>query len=140
MDGQIMANLIITRYHFDETFTSGIATLDGRFVGYTLEDKVRDLKTKADKVPGKTAIPKGTYKISVTMSNRFKREMIILEKVPYFEGIRVHGGNTHEDTEGCILVARNFLGLGLIQGSMEKEFTMYAKQGRFSAIEIREAR
>ena len=135
-----MANLIITRYHFDETFTSGIATLDGKFVGYTLEDKVRELKTKADKVPGKTAIPKGIYKIIVNVSNRFKREMILLQNVPYFEGIRVHGGNTHEDTEGCILVARNFKGLGMIQGTMEKDYTAWAKAGKFTAIEIREAR
>jgi hypothetical protein len=134
------SKLILTRYHFDETFTSGILTLDGKFVCYTVEDKVRELRSKADKIPGKTAIPAGTYKIVVNMSNRFKREMIQLLNVPYFEGIRMHGGNTHEDTEGCILVARNFKGLGLIQGTMEKEMTMYAKGGKFDRIEIREAK
>lgn len=135
-----MAKLIITRYHFDATFTAGIATLDGKFVGWVLEDVVRVLKSAADKVPGKTAIPKGTYKVSVTMSNRFKRKMCLVENVPYFAGIRIHGGNTSADTEGCLLIARNWKGLGMIQGSMEKDLTAMCERGDFNEIEIREAR
>lgn len=38
------------------------------------------------------------------MSSRFKRLMPGLLDVPQFSGIRIHGGNTHEDTEGCPLL------------------------------------
>lgn len=78
--------------------TTGRLYLGGTFVCHTLEDAIRDVKIK-----GETAIPAGTYKIAVTMSNRFKKPLPLLLNVPNYEGIRIHPGNTKEDTEGCIL-------------------------------------
>lgn len=78
--------------------TTGKIYLGGTFVCHTLEDAIRDVKIK-----GETAIPAGTYKIAVTMSNRFKKPLPLLLNVPNYEGIRIHPGNTKEDTEGCIL-------------------------------------
>lgn len=72
------------------------------FFCYTLEDVVRDVKIK-----GKTAIPSGNYRIIVNMSNRFKKRLPLLLNVPNFEGVRLHGGNTHENTEGCPLLGKN---------------------------------
>lgn len=72
---------------------------------FTLEDKYRDLSTEK-KVPGETAIPCGRYEVIINYSKRFKRRMPLLLNVPDFDGIRMHAGNTPEDTEGCPLLGR----------------------------------
>ena len=74
---------------------------------FTLEDTDRKLEDNADaKISGQTAIPRGSYAVAITYSNRFKRDLPILQNVPGFQGVRIHPGNTSEDTEGCILVGR----------------------------------
>ena len=83
--------------------------LDGFEECFILEDEVRevdDMPVGLWKVKGKTAIPRGAYNVVVTMSNRFKRDLPLLESVPGFEGVRIHPGNTSEDTEGCLLPGR----------------------------------
>lgn len=77
----------------------------GKFRCFTLEDRDRNLEDKPDaKIYGRTAIPRGTYKVLITYSNRFRRELPLLLDVPGFEGVRIHPGNSAKDTEGCILV------------------------------------
>jgi len=87
--------------------------MDG-FTCYCLEDTDRNLKQdmpiegiKAIKVPGKTAIPYGTYEVVISYSNRFKKMLPLLLNVPGFEGIRIHSGNVDADTEGCLLPGIN---------------------------------
>ena len=101
--------IVVVRDTFTENSTIGKMLIDGAFFCYTLEDTIRDVK-----VHGETAIPYGTYKVIVNMSNRFKRLMPLLIDVKGFEGVRIHNGNTKEHTHGCILVgatkSKDFIG------------------------------
>jgi hypothetical protein len=90
-----------------EKCTIGTLYVNGKTECFTLEDVRREVKGRPVeewKVPGATAIPAGVYNVVVTPSNRFKRDLPLLENVPGFQGIRIHPGNTSEDTEGCLLV------------------------------------
>jgi len=98
--------LKVNRIQFTEKSTIGELWVDDdedRFC-FTLEDTVRPPGVK---IAGKTAIPPGQYEIIINWSQRFKRPMPLLLDVPNFEGVRIHAGNTSEDTEGCILVGFN---------------------------------
>lgn len=94
--------LKLTRVQFDTACTIGRLTVDGAPECWTLEDFVRP--PGAAKVFGQTAIPAGTYGVIVTHSPHFDRDLPLLVNVPGFEGVRIHPGNTADDTEGCILV------------------------------------
>jgi hypothetical protein len=94
--------ILLKRIFKGEDYTIGHIYINGQYFADSLEDTVRDVKIK-----GKTAIPAGKYLILMTYSNRFKKIMPLLIDVPGFEGVRIHSGNTPEDTEGCILVGKN---------------------------------
>lgn len=106
--------LTLKRKTFKDTFTLGELFIDNVFFCYTVEDKVRDLKdlnkdndfddANEGKVYGETAILPGTYKVIVSMSNRFKKLMPEILGVKGFAGIRIHAGNTALDSHGCIIV------------------------------------
>tara|TARA_R110000851_G_scaffold311728_1_gene472013 strand:- start:63 stop:524 length:462 start_codon:yes stop_codon:yes gene_type:complete len=76
---------------------------------FTCEDEKR-----INKMAGKTRIPAGRYEIRLRneggMNERYKslysdhEGMLWLQNVHNFEWVYIHIGNTHEDTEGCILV------------------------------------
>ena len=102
--------IIIKRLTFTSEYTEGKLYIDGIYFCDTLENKDRGLKQSMSaheivkvKVFGKTAIPVGIYKVLVTMSPKFKKLLPILLRVPGFDGIRIHAGNTVKDSEGCIL-------------------------------------
>jgi len=95
---------LLLRSDFNENFTLGTFCFAGKVLGFTCEDADLHLESGGTKIYGKTAIPRGYYRMTVSMSNRFKRLMVELLNVPQFTGVRIHAGNTHEDTEGCPLL------------------------------------
>jgi hypothetical protein len=83
------------------------------FVCYTLEDEHRDKKVKHE-----TRIPQGTYQIKLRTWGGFHTKysrrfadvhvgMLEITNVPNFTDILIHGGNTDEDTSGCLLVGNS---------------------------------
>ena len=88
----------------------------------TLEPPVVEMKTTVSmesglRSPAKAqklkpfAIPEGRYAVVITWSPKFKMWLPVLLGGPdfnrLFKGIRIHMGNTVNDTAGCILVGRN---------------------------------
>lgn len=99
--------IVVERLQRDPDVTIGSMTVDGEWQCWTLEDAVREVPGQAVglwKIPGKTAIPAGGYRVELTMSARFKRLLPLLFDVPGYSGVRIHAGNTAADTEGCLLV------------------------------------
>lgn len=92
-------------------FTLGVLTMGTVSLHQynTVEDAVRKLgsctqTTCTGKIAGKTAIPAGRYEIRDTYSPRFKKHVLELIGVPGFQGVRIHSGNTADDTEGCLIL------------------------------------
>lgn len=90
-----------------EKFTLGKMYRNGLKFCETCEDEDRFLEKNPDaKVKGLTAIPRGRYKLTTSFSHRFKKVLPEVLNVPGFTGVRIHGGNRAEDSEGCILAGR----------------------------------
>ena len=108
--------LLLKRVALRETYTIGKLYVDNHLFCDTCEDKVRDIEREG-KVYGKTAIPYGTYKVTLgVQSPKYSQRASYdwckgylprLLNVPHFDGILIHAGNTAEDSAGCILVGEN---------------------------------
>ena len=106
--------LVLIRDQSDQNGTFGKLYINGLFECHTFEDQDRCLENPDNvKVKGDSAIPRGVYNVVIDMSFRFKKLMMRLIDVPRFSGIRIHAGNTKEDTEGCILLGNGRSANGL---------------------------
>lgn len=101
--------MILVRIAKRATYTIGKLFVNGHYVCDTLEPTWRDvgIGRPGRKVPGCTAIPEGRYAVAVSFSPKFGRWLPLLLNVPLFSGIRIHAGNTADDTRGCILPGFN---------------------------------
>lgn len=83
----------LVRYTRTEKAILGSLYLNGAFICYTLENSAK-------------AIPAGLYSIENSKSPKFGRELPLLfsDKVPSRRGVRIHAGNTYQDSAACVLV------------------------------------
>ena len=126
--------LLLKRIALRPTYTIGRLFIDGERFCDTCEDKVRDTNKDGDlldegeqKVYGQTAIPYGTYGVTLNVqSPKYSKRKAYdfckgylprLLDVPHFEGILIHIGNKPEDSAGCILVGENKVVGGLINST-----------------------
>lgn len=97
--------IIVERFNSGSDDTLGRIYINGKLVGYTIEDEFREVKVK-----GETRIPAGTYKVgkrySPKFTPRFGHDMLWIKDVPGFEYILIHTGNTEKDTDGCLIVGK----------------------------------
>lgn len=116
--------LRLKRIALRESYTIGKLYIDGTYFCDTCEDRVRDINKDGDlndigegKVYGQTAIPYGTYKVTMNVqSPKYSQRAAYawckgylprLVDVPHFEGILIHAGNDATHSAGCILVGEN---------------------------------
>lgn len=133
-------------------YTIGKLYVDNQYVCDTLEDTDRGLKQtdslssiQKKKVYGQTAIPTGTYGITLNViSPKFKDrswakfcngKLPRLLNVPGYDGVLIHVGNKPEDTLGCILVGYNKI-KGQLINSTDAFKKLYSILGKSPTITI----
>lgn len=126
--------LTLQRFSGGKEATLGLLSRDlptrREFLCFVLEDELRDVK-----VPGETAIPAGTYRITLRDFGNHHQAystpghwaydihvgMLWLRDVPGFQDILIHTGNNDQHTRGCLLVGdgvtQNITDLGALSGS-----------------------
>lgn len=119
--------LTLERKWCKSTYSIGKLYINGVLFCNTCEDKDRNLTSsmsadeiKKIKVQNETAIPKGTYQITLDVvspkysnytkypwAKEFGGKLPRLTNVPGFDGVLIHVGNSAADSSGCILVGEN---------------------------------
>ena len=99
--------IYVQRLTHDLKPTIGIATFGKTFLGFTLEDRPREVK-----VPGDTCIPSGCYMLRWRQHGKWAARFrewgftgsLELINVEGFTDVLIHAGNTKRDTAGCLLL------------------------------------
>ena len=132
--------LVVDRKWKKQGYTISNLTIDGKWFCNVLEDTDRGLDDSMSiaeirklKKPSITAIPRGTYEVTLdVISPRFctkpfykqvcNSKLPRLLNVKGFEGILIHAGNTQLDTSGCLIV-----GINLERGKVLKSQETFRK-------------
>ena len=117
--------LVVDRKWKKQSYTISNLIINNEIFCQVLEDTDRGLDSSMDldkilelKKPSITAIPRGTYEVTLDVySSKFGSESFYKEvcngKLPRllnvkgFEGVLIHCGNTDKDSAGCLLVGQN---------------------------------
>ena len=134
--------IVVDRKFKKPTYTISNLTINGKWFCNVIEDTDRDLDNtmspsyirKIKDVNGNglnddsiTAIPRGTYKVTLdVVSPKFNKKDYYRKycggkvprilNVPGFDGILMHCGSSAKSSAGCIGVGRNLIKGGLLQG------------------------
>jgi len=150
--------LILQRVKHDNEATEGTLYLQTDSQELKLLCKTLEDPPQKKKIYGNTRIPEGIYEITMRKAGRIYRKysaqgrfrslnvkehgMPWIRGVKNFKWIIIHCGNSHKDTEGCILVGQTFVNNRLFQSS-EVFRTIYpffveaAEQGEKITIDVR---
>lgn len=134
--------LLVDRKWKKQSYTISNLLIDGKWFCNVLEDADRGLDDSMSidrilelKKPTITAIPRGTYEITLDIvSPKYSKVQFYkdvcngkvprLKNVKGFDGILIHAGNTDKDSSGCLLVGVNKI-KGQVVNSKETFKTLY---------------
>ena len=134
--------LLLDRKWKKQSYTISNLLIDGKWFCNVLEDADRGLDDSMSvdrilelKKPTITAIPRGTYEITLDIvSPKYSKVQFYkdvcngkvprLKNVKGFDGILIHAGNTDKDSSGCLLVGVNKI-KGQVVNSRETFKTLY---------------
>ena len=124
------------------SYVIGIWYVSGARLCESLEDTDRGLEQRMPtgkinqiKLKGKTAIPKGTYRVILSVSPKFKDRVwgkkyhgLVPEilDVKGFSSVRIHPGNRASDTDGCPLIGDN-TAVGRLTNSTKRYYELMDK-------------
>ena len=120
----------------------GIFYVSGARLSNSLEDEDRGLDQKMPtgkinqlKIKGRTAIPKGTYRVVLSVSPKFstrawakKYKGLVPEllNVKGYSGVRIHPANSASEVEGCIAPGDN-TAVGKVTNSTKRYYELMDK-------------
>lgn len=126
-----MTKLTLTRINYTSTYTLGFIRYEDFFC-FTLEPVKKEVHG---------CIPLGVYPIVWEWSEKFQDQLCELKKVPGRSEIKIHAGNSANDTTGCILVGTGFATSMQYLSDSLKALTKFDKLNhdqKITEIEVRE--
>ena len=117
--------ILVDRKYKMKTYTISNVYVDGVKICDAIEDTDRGLtqdmsisSIQLHKIYGYTAIPSGTYKVTLNViSPKYSKVPFYIQvckgkvprllDVPGYDGVLIHTGNTEKDSLGCIIIGYN---------------------------------
>lgn len=134
--------ILVKRIARRKLYTIGRLYIDGKYICDTIEDTDRGLSDKMSidqikkiKIKDQTAIPTGTYKLTMNVkSPRFSQKTYYknycngylprLLNVKGYEGILIHRGTDQNSSSGCLILGYNTV-VGKVTDSQKAFETVY---------------
>lgn len=157
--------IVVDRKYKKSTYTISNLTIDGKWFCNVVEDidrnldntmsvthiqKVKDVNSNGVNDDAITAIPRGTYKVTLdVVSPKFSKKDYYkkfcngkvprLLNVPGFDGVLMHCGSTAKSSAGCLILGYNKIKGGVVdsQKAFETVYKELLKDKNNITIEIK---